>query len=279
MFEASGKKVTFLCGGTQSSGSTLLSWCFLQRKDMDGVLDARFDMMPPSPEVKTEYLWVKMTVACFGLTEAVDFWRDEGRDVRPILLVRDARAVFNSLLVKEYGRNGTTADDPPIRLRLRRFLHDWEMARREGWTIIKFEDLIAAPRQTLERACTQLGLPWDEGMMNWPKSVEQITDGRHGNETFVRSRAGGLEASIRPIPLEVGRIPQEDLVWLESEFAAFNHVHGYPEHVARTERQPPGRAVPSYEVTRRYWRKHHGVKEAWRKLASRIGMAGVHGRD
>ena len=38
--------VLYLCGGLQSSGSTLVSWCFLQRPDMDGVLDADSDLLP-----------------------------------------------------------------------------------------------------------------------------------------------------------------------------------------------------------------------------------------
>ncbi len=33
-----------LCGGLQSSGSSLISWCFLQRRDTDGVFDANGDM-------------------------------------------------------------------------------------------------------------------------------------------------------------------------------------------------------------------------------------------
>ena len=39
----------YLCAGLQSSGSTLVSWAFLQRADMDGVVDARFDMLPQVP--------------------------------------------------------------------------------------------------------------------------------------------------------------------------------------------------------------------------------------
>ena len=36
----------FLCAGLQCSGSTLVSWCFLQRRDMDGVLDGEYDLLP-----------------------------------------------------------------------------------------------------------------------------------------------------------------------------------------------------------------------------------------
>lgn len=40
-------RVLLLCGGLQSSGSTVISWCFLQRPDTDGFLDADNDLLPP----------------------------------------------------------------------------------------------------------------------------------------------------------------------------------------------------------------------------------------
>jgi hypothetical protein len=45
----SGPKTLYLCGAPQSSGSSLISWCFLQRGDTDGVLDARNDLLPQMP--------------------------------------------------------------------------------------------------------------------------------------------------------------------------------------------------------------------------------------
>src|SRR5579884_2021113 len=116
----------YLCGGLQSSGSTLISWCFLQRGDMDGVLDARFYTLPQMPRpLNAPLAWCKFTVACFRFSEVQRYLEDEGWHVHPLLVVRDVRAVFNSLIRKSYGRNGVTADDPPLRLRLARFLEDW----------------------------------------------------------------------------------------------------------------------------------------------------------
>ena len=31
-------RILYLCAGLQSGGTTLISWCFLQRSDMDGIL-------------------------------------------------------------------------------------------------------------------------------------------------------------------------------------------------------------------------------------------------
>ena len=39
-------KTLILCGGLQSGGTTLVSYCFLQRADTDGVLDADNDLLP-----------------------------------------------------------------------------------------------------------------------------------------------------------------------------------------------------------------------------------------
>src|SRR5438105_10194924 len=102
----------YLCGGLQSSGSTLVSWCFLQRDDSDGVLDARFDALPQIPRpLDRPRAWCKFTVACFEFRDVQTSLEDEGWSVRPLLVVRDVRAVFNSLIQKPWGRNGITADD------------------------------------------------------------------------------------------------------------------------------------------------------------------------
>src|SRR5688572_13748950 len=86
-------RVLHLCGASQSSGSSLISWCFLQRADMDGVLDARNDILPDMPKLTTPLAWCKMTISCFRLSEMAAFFADEGWDVRPMLVMRDLRAV------------------------------------------------------------------------------------------------------------------------------------------------------------------------------------------
>ncbi|MFN4243931.1 MAG: hypothetical protein ACK4PI_11940 [Tepidisphaerales bacterium] len=256
----------YLAGGPQSSGSTLVSWCFLQRHDLDGVLDARFDRLPdPLPAVATPFVWCKVTVACFRLVEVVEHFLDAGYDVCPLLVVRDVRAVFHSLVDKPYGRNGTTADDPPLRMRLRRFLADYADARRLGWPILRFEDVadVRTAEAALRSACAQLGLPWDEAMLTWPKSPESLADPRHGNATFRRCLGRGLAASVRsPGRLSVGRVPRDDLAWLERTFASYNAELGYPATVSG-DASPPGRAVPQFAVTRAAWRER---PRGWRRL-------------
>jgi len=251
-------RTLYLCAGTQSSGSTLISWCFLQRHDMDGVLDARFDHLPSVPEKLAGPLpWVKFTIACFRFSEVMSHFEDEGWTVRPLLVVRDVRSVFNSLIQKKYGRNGITADDPPIRLRLRRFLDDWRLFRDRGWPILRYEDFTNDPVKILQGACDHLALPWDDAMARWPKKLEQIADPGFGNETFVLSRGSSLQASIRPTlaSVKTEHTPRGDLDWMEREFAEMNAALNYPAHVEPTASHALGdRAVPRFENTRRYER-------------------------
>ena len=252
---AAGREL-LLCAGLQSSGSTLASWCFLQRADTDGVLDARFDMLPAVPRMAAPRPWVKFTIACFGFTEVRAHFEDAGWRVTPLLVVRDVRAVFNSLVTKSYGRNGTTADDPPIRLRLRRFQQDWRRFADAGWPVMRFESLVTEGEPVLRRACQAMRLPWDDGMVRWPKGLPAIAAGGYGNETFIRTRKASLAGSVTPGSLAVrtDRTPAADLDWMEREFADFNRAFDYPAHVPPTPGAGDGTATPTFAATRRYAR-------------------------
>ena len=225
---------------------------------MDGVLDARFDHLPAVPHTLSAPLpWVKFTIACFRFSEVKSYFEDEGWEVRPLLVVRDVRSVFNSLIKKKYGRNGITADDPPIRLRLRRFLEDWRLFRDRGWPVLSYEHFAADSLNQLKDLCGKMQLPWDEAMAAWPKRVEQIADPGFGNETFALSRGASLAQTIKAslATVKTENIPRADLEWLEHEFADFNVAMGYPSHVPPAASPAlPGRAVPRFENTRRYER-------------------------
>src|SRR5690242_18747883 len=111
-----------LCAGLQSGGTTLVSWCFLQRADTNGVLDMAHDNLRVNFEaVTTPVVWVKMTVGAFRWSDVCQMYRDLGWQPEPLLVVRDVRATFASLMKKDYGFNGTTAEEPPLRMRFRRF--------------------------------------------------------------------------------------------------------------------------------------------------------------
>lgn len=268
----------FLCGAPQSSGSTLVSWCFLQRADTDGVLDARNDLLPDVPAVAAANAWCKFTVSAFRTLDVACHLADAGWGVRPLLVARDLRVVFDSLLTKPYGRNGVTAEEPPLRLRLRRFHRDWQRACREGWPVLRYESFVADPEGTLRLACEQIGLPWDPAMLTWPKDSSELAAGGHGSKTFRASRGHCLAETLRPelCAPHTAHIPEDDLRWAEAEFGDYNEALGYPPRL-EADACPPGRAVPRYEVTRRYRHERRPLNR-FRKSVAR-GWAQLTGRS
>lgn len=265
-----------LCGGLQGSGSTLLSWCFLQRADTAGVLDQYHDRLVEVADLAADvpHLWCKMTIASFTLHECAAYLSWEGFTPRPLLLVRDVRAVWNGLAAKPYGRNGTTAEDPPLRLRLLRFLDDWRRAREAGVPIVRFEDLLATPRPVLTGLVEALGLPWDEAMLDWsgprPRS-KPVT----GSRSFLASAGRGFADSIDPNAgeLDVSRIARADLDWIDENFAEFHRVLGYVPHVSHDVRETsrPGRDAPNLRATR-YFRRNR-FKLRVKSSLQRAGLA------
>jgi hypothetical protein len=251
-------RTMFLCAGLQSSGSTLISWCFLQRGDMDGMLDARTDLIAELPcSLKSPFAWLKTTISSFRLAEQKAHFEDLGWTVRPLLICRDVREVYASLRTKRYGSNGTTAEDPPLRLRFRRFREDWELFQHSGWPILGFEHFLRAPEEALRLSCVRLDLAWDNAMLSWPKPKSSIMDARNGNETFLRNRGEGLLTSIKPNsrPLENLNIPAGELAWLEEEFSHFNRIHCYPAHITPVAGVDGDRDIPRFSNTRRFRRR------------------------
>ena len=250
----SGNLELILCSGLQSGGTTLVSWCFLQRPDMSGILDMSSDVIQLMPYLDTPLGWCKITTSCFRWDDVADFFRDQGWVIRPLLVVRDVREAYSSLRTKPYGLNGMTAEDPPLRLRFRRFLSDWEQFRANGWPIMRFESLLAEPTVTLEDCCKQLGLPWYDDMIDWPKPISNINGVELANATFRTSLSNeGLSQTI--IPKEKGtllkNISADDLAWLEETFYEYNRENNYSLHNASVElKAVPDR--PSFFASKRY---------------------------
>lgn len=226
----------YLAAGLQSGGTTLLSWCFLQRRDMDGILDLPFDQLIDMPAHAAPVSWCKMTVASFRWQDVADHYGFQGFQVLPLLIVRDVRDAYASLKHKEYGRNGTTAEDPPLRLRLLRFLRDWQQFHANGWPILRFESLLADPENVLRDTCSALGLSWDTGMMDWPKPGTQLCDISRGNETFwMTEQTGGLRGAIESQVVRAPVLNRAEAEWLDETFAAYNQANDYPAHAVTAE--------------------------------------------
>jgi len=266
----------YLCGGLQSSGSTLVSWCFLQRSDMNGVLDGDSDILPELDlQVRDDLLWHKTTISSFRLNEVVQYFEDYGWHVRPLLIIRDVRKGWALLAGKPYGINGVTAEDPPLRLRLRRFLSDWELFRDRGWPILRYESLLTDPEGTLRRTCEGLHLPWDEGMVWWRKGIQEIASAAHGNRTFWATRDSNLRETIAK---HVERfnpdvVAADDWAWLEEVFGEFNTVSQYPIHIEGPRCGVPRltRCFPQFDVTRRFKWELRSRPVRW--LLSAVGIS------
>ena len=123
---------------------------------------------------------------------------------------------------------------------------------------MRYETLVVDPEPTLRKACGEMGLEWDAGMLSWPKQKDQFAAPRHGSPTFRQSLGGSFAETVKPslADLRVGNVPAEDLEWLEREFEEFNRTSGYVEHAPAPSTGPrearETRAVPKWENTRRY---------------------------
>lgn len=219
--------------GLQSGGTTMISYCFLQRHDMSGVLDWFHDRLPDAPPNTADKHWCKSTIAAFRAEETIAYFEDLSYRTRPLLIVRDVRRAFDSLIGKPYGHNATTAEDPPLRTRFRRFLEDWHYFTAQGLPIMTLEAFTRTPEEELRRVCAEMGLDWDPAMMDWPKPPATVWDGRGGNQSFVDRIGATCAASLRPD--EVGRplrkVGRADLEWLDTVFADYNAALGYPSRL------------------------------------------------
>lgn len=187
-------RTLYLCGGMQSSGSTLVSWCFLQRHDLDGVFDMENALIQQDfSRVMTDPVWLKITIGSFRLTELASLYKAQGWLVKPLLVQRDLPSVYQSLHDKPYGFDGATGDEPPVFIRIQRYLADLDAARANSWPILRYENLIRNPKEELQRVCDLLGLAWDEAMVAWPKSEASIAYMANGNPTFHNTNQGSAD--------------------------------------------------------------------------------------
>ncbi|MCB1865669.1 MAG: hypothetical protein KDG50_09580 [Chromatiales bacterium] len=263
---ASDRKL-FLAAGLQSGGTTLISWCFLQRADMDGVLDLPHDRLMPIPAVSTRLAWAKATIASFHFDEIASYYRWSGWEVKPLLVVRNPFDVYRSLSNKWYGFNGTTSDDPPLLVRFSRFLADWRLFRDRQWPIVQHEALIATPEITLRDTCCALGIDWDPAMLDWPKARNSIADATSGNETFLSTttQENGIAGSLqRYCPTAPSPLSREVETWIADQFSEFNSYHNYKDAI-QPDDDPLPESLPVYSGTR-----HQKLMQSLTELQTRL---------
>ena len=222
------------------------------------MLDGEYNLMPRiAADLGRPLAWCKTTISSFRLSELVRHYSDEGWSVSPLLIIRDIRDTWASLLVKPYGVNGFTAEDPPLRVRFRRFKEDWEFFQAKGWPILRYESLLASPEQTLRDACRKLAICWDDSMLHWTKRADQIADASRGSESFRQTQGRGLAETVARYSARKKNetfIGGGDLAWLEDEFQEFNSANGYPIHVETHAQADDHSAaeICSFQELRRY---------------------------
>ena len=207
-------KTLYLCSGLEQAGSNLVSRFFLRRGDMTGVLDVPSDrLLGVSPLPAQSRLWLGTTLTAFRPTELVQHYRDDGWQVCPLLVIRDVRRVWAEWLVTGVGPGGQTAQDPPLRMRMRRLLEDWELFYWFDWPIVRYEDLASDAPVALRAICKRFELEWDEAMVR----------------DFVPPAA-----AVGPLA-----VADADLAWLEGLFRDFFRENDYPEHLAEHAADAP----------------------------------------
>lgn len=247
----------YLCAGLEESGASLVSWCFWQRAEIRPMVAPAGDLLPEFPPSEDgRATWLLTTLSSFRLSEMAAHYRDLGWEVQPLLVFRDLREIWAALVQKPAIHNGITSEDPPLRLRFRRFVDDWRLFAPRGWPMLRIEDLMGNSRQVLRETCGQLGLSWHEVMAFWPRPLRLLANAPLPDAAFCQLRGRNLAETLMN---HVGRtlpdaVAAADLEWLESEFHDFNVENGYPARLKRlqvwTDLVPRG--TPSGKDSRRY---------------------------
>lgn len=231
------------------------------------MLDGEYRLLPEVREWNEEFRWYKNTIAVFRATDYIKYLEDFGYEVSPFLVVRDVREVWASLTEKGFGRNGTTAEDPPLRLRFRRFLRDWRHFRNEGLPIVRWEDFLRDPETFLRELCVKIELTWSPDLIRWPKSPEDILHTKFGSATFWDRLDEDLRSSLdRDLSDQsLAGVYEGDLLWLDWTFDEFNAEMRYDAHrgSAAAESAPEGWDPPSFQAARMERRPGNYVEDSW----------------
>lgn len=230
----------YLCAGMQSGGTTLISWCFLQREDMDGVYDMENARLHEDfSRVRADKVWLKMTVGAFRLQEVIRHYARLGWDVRPLLVVRNPYQVYGSLKHKSYGFNGATGDEPPLEMRMARYLADWQWALENDCPCIAFESFVDAPEAQLRALLRKLALPWDSAMLEWPKTEGSVACPSLGNVSFrtCREQGGGLIDAIERYRKgsERTRLSKREGSWIAENMLPLLDHYNFSDEVVEIE--------------------------------------------
>ena len=193
---------------------------------------------------------------------------DELPDARFIVVVRDARDVCRSLLKAPWN----VATLPALAARWRRAVLEGNGSLERFPTrglLVRFEDVVLQPRETLQRMCDHAGVAFEEGMLRPTDSASTVPDW----ERAWKDRATG--------PMDPGRV----FAWRRtSDDASVRHVSWVCRDTLATLGYPPGPKLSSREQRhtmlprfREYLRHHPLVSIAIMKRPARTKAQRVLG--
>lgn len=119
-------------------------------------------------------------------------------DIKIVHLVRDVRDVLLSLLKTRWVADIETYF-PRFWSNSNLYLHNLKKNQPSGYLLVKYEDMVAAPRETFVRITDFLHVPFDERMLDHKtRALEHRGNEFHENlqKPFLPSRARGWQTSM-----------------------------------------------------------------------------------
>lgn len=114
--------------------------------------------------------WGNLDIATLDNMEKVNRWFP---DARFIHIVRDGRDVSLSHETMPYGASNTLECAQKWRERLYTNLKMGELLGDERYFVLRYEDLVLDPENSLRRMCEFMGLDYSQGMLEYPDMVGQ----------------------------------------------------------------------------------------------------------
>ncbi|MCA9394922.1 MAG: sulfotransferase [Candidatus Omnitrophica bacterium] len=145
-----------------------------------------------------------------------------------IHLVRDPRTTLSSAKNAVMKYNGVWGQYEPNEI-LEKILQGFEVARKYGGTesykVIRYEDLVARPREVVEDLLKWLGLPWDENCLR-PTFLGRTWQGNSSSDTKFQA------PSVDRVESPTGELTAGEDKWVEIRLARYLREYSYSQRHA-----------------------------------------------
>jgi len=153
-----------------------------------------------------------------------------------IYMSRDPRAIISSYLRYSRSKARTTSDFwmcDTIEAAVAQYVKytDPALANESQITIVKYEDLVNEPKQTLDRVLALLDLPYESGMLKYNRSAEKrlVESISKRDGQLPEWKRGGIESPKKElIGRWEGELTQTDLLFINSNLKKYIRFFEYP---------------------------------------------------